>query len=162
MRAFQVFAGMSSEQAVRVMEEIADKAPTVYAQSMALAGAALNARPQFILKQKPERRAETIRKVLARVRSNEMAEEALATYFIDARKELLVTWLDLLGLEHEDGILTTDQPEAPDKAKIEEAVSKFRASDEGEESDRELLLRAFAAQTAIDWPDLENAIGLSD
>jgi hypothetical protein len=152
---------MSSEEAVRVFDEIAKQAPGVHAQSMALAGAALNARPQFILKQKPAQRAETIRKVMARVRSNDLAEEALATYFIDCRRELLVAWLDLLGLEHEEGILSDNRPKAPETPIIREAVEKFRAGDEGEPSDRELLLRAFAAQTAIDWSDLETAIGVS-
>ena len=31
----------------------------------------------------------------------------------------------------------------------------------GSLTDRELLLRAFAAQTAIDWPELEAAIGIA-
>ena len=40
----------------------------------------------------------------------------------------------------------------PAKKKLTEAAKTFRAADD--DPDRELLLAAFAAQTAIDWPDL--------
>jgi hypothetical protein len=46
-------------------------------------------------------------------------------------------------------------PTPPD-AELREKVARFRAAD-GDE-DRELLLRAFAAQTAIRWPVLDEMI----
>jgi hypothetical protein len=110
------------------------------------------------LKQPAAKRADMIRRVLGRVRSNDMAEEVLATYFIDARKELLVEWLDLLGLEHEEGILSTDTPAAPDDEKIAASVTTFRSAEDDSGEDRELLLKAFAAQRAINWPALEDRI----
>jgi hypothetical protein len=39
---------------------------------------------------------------------------------------------------------------------LEQAVSAFRKPEEAE--DRELLLLAFAAQSAIDWPGLERLL----
>ena len=38
------------------------------------------------------------------------------------------------------------------KKELEKAIERFLEGDQVE--DRELLLRAFAAQSAIDWPDL--------
>lgn len=158
MRAFEIFAEMEAERAELLIGEISTVAPAVYAQAMALVGAAMKARPQYILKQPPAKRADMIRRVLGRVRSNDMAEEVLATYFIDARKELLIEWLDLLGLEHEDGILTTNEPAAPGDDKIEASVTTFRKAEDDSGEDRELLLKAFAAQRAINWPALEERI----
>jgi hypothetical protein len=158
MRAFEIFADMEAERAERLIAEISSVAPAVYAQAMALVGAAMKARPQYILKQPAAKRADMIRRVLGRVRSNDMAEEVLATYFIDARKELLVEWLDLLGLEHEEGILSTDTPAAPDDEKIAASVTTFRSAEDDSGEDRELLLKAFAAQRAINWPALEDRI----
>ena len=67
-------------------------------------------------------------------------------------EELLTEWLDCVGLEHDEGILKDENPRSPAKQKLAEATEKFLAGDQAE--DRELLLRAFAAHSAIDWPDL--------
>jgi hypothetical protein len=152
MRSYQVFLEMTPERAARVMSVLTEKAPAVYTQAVAAASAALNARPKFLMRQPPEKRAEMVRRALARVRANDLAEEVLAAYFLEGRKELLIEWLDLLGLAHEEGILKDEQPAPPPRERLEEAVATFRGG-EGPE-DRELLLRAFAAQSAIDWPDL--------
>ena len=77
----------------------------------------------------------------------------LAIYFLKCRLELLTEWLDLLGLEHEEGILQDDDIEAPAAAEIEKHVATFRQ--DRSDADRELLLQTFAAQAAIDWPALD-------
>ena len=61
-----------------------------------------------------------------------------------------------MGLEHEDGILASDAPPEPAAEQIRERVASFLEG-EGRE-DRELLLRAFAAQDAVEWPNLEAAL----
>jgi hypothetical protein len=86
------------------------------------------------------------------VRADPLAEEILAAYFLEGRNELLTEWLDSVGLEHDEGILKGENPSPPEKEQLEEAVKKFLEGDDVEE--RQLLLRAFAAQSAVDWPDL--------
>ncbi len=88
--------------------------------------------------------------------SGPIAEEILATYFLECRKELLTEWLDQLGLEHEEGVLADSNPECPDEDKLGKAVETYRGQDD--DPDRELLLRAFASQSAIDWPALDALI----
>jgi hypothetical protein len=77
----------------------------------------------------------------------------LAVYFLECRKELLIEWLDLAGVEHKDGTLAADIPPAPSEKKLRDAVERFRGA--SDDRDRELLLRAFAAQDAIEWPVLD-------
>ena len=153
MRAYQVFAGMDAGHAEQMLATLADKAPGVTAQAIAVAAATMNARPQYLRKQPREKRADAVRRALARVKSNDMAEEMLAVYFLECRKELLEEWLGILGLAHEDGILEDDEPEAPPAEDLKAAVDRFQGA--SDEPDRGLLLRAFAAQTSIDWPDLD-------
>jgi hypothetical protein len=124
---------MTPERAAQVMAVLMEKSPAVYTQAA-------------------EKRANMVRRTLARVRANDLAEEVLATYFLEGRKELLTEWLDSVGLEHDEGILKEENPRPPAKKKLEEASERFLEGDQVE--DRELLLRAFAAQSAIDWPDL--------
>jgi hypothetical protein len=86
-----------------------------------------------------------------------VAEEVLAEYFLTGQRALLVELLDLLGVAHDEGALREPNPAPPPKDVLEKAVSRFR---EGPNAPlRELLLRAFAAQSPIHWPDLERLVG---
>jgi hypothetical protein len=157
MRPYQIFATMPPEQARGLLESLKERAPGAYAQSIGLTAGALKARPVFLQRQPPERRAELMRKALGRVVSDPIAEEMLAIYFLECRNELLVEWLDALGLEHEKGTLKGDDaPAEPAADVLEKALADYRAkAGDADRADRELLLRAFAAQTSIDWPKLD-------
>ena len=153
MRAYQVFAAMSPDRAAAVMSGLSENAPQMFKQALFAASASMNARPIYLQRQPFEKQVGAVRRALSRVAANGVAEEILAVYFLECRKELLVEWLDLLGIEHEDGILEADSPEAPEKAVLQKARDSFCGVDD--DADRPLLLNAFAAQSAIDWPDLE-------
>lgn len=156
MRPYQLFAAMKPEQARALLDALKEKAPVAYAQALGLTAGAIKARPVFVQKQPPERRAELMRKALSRVASDPIAEEMLAVYFLECRNEVLVDWLDRIGVEHDKGTLAGEPTEPPAK-QLGEAVAGFReaAGGEADAADRELLLRAFAAQSSIEWPGLE-------
>lgn len=151
---------MAPEQARTLLESLKEKAPIAYAQALGLTAGALKARPVFLQRRSPEHRSELVRKALGRVVSDPIAEEMLAVYFLECRNDLLVEWLDGLGLEHEKGTLEGDDaPPEPPPAKLESALAGFRANaSDADRADRELLLRAFAAQTSIRWPALEKLL----
>ncbi len=156
MRPNQIFAAMSPEKCGQIMEKISEQSPEAVKQTVAAAAIALKFRPQFLLKQPLAMRVSSVRRALSRTSSNALAEELLAVYFLKCRLDLLGEWLDLLGLEHEEGILKADVVTSPAEAELKEKVAKFRAASNDE--DRELLLQAFAAQTAIQWPVLDELI----
>jgi hypothetical protein len=156
MRPYQVFATLPAERSREVMKAIAEASPAAFHQAVSVASAAMHARPVFLMRQPFEKRADAVRRTLSRVGADALAEELLAVYFLQCRKEVLVEWLDLLGLEHDEGTLKGDAPPEPDATKLAAAVKAFRKADGA--ADRELLLRAFAAQTAIHWPRLEALI----
>ena len=153
MRSYQIFAAMSPERAVAVMGGLSENAPQMFKQALAVASASMNARPAYLQRQPFEKQVAAVRRALSRVAANGVAEEILAVYFLECRKALLVEWLDLLGIEHDEGILEADSPVAPGKAELEKARNTFCGV--GDDGDRTLLLNAFAAQSAIDWPDLD-------
>jgi hypothetical protein len=144
MRPNQIFAAMSQEKCGQIMEKIAEQSPEAVKQTVAAAAIALKFRPQFLLKQPLAMRVSSVRRALSRTGSNALAEELLAVYFLKCR------------LEHEEGILKADVVTSPAEAELREKVTKFRAASADE--DRELLLQAFAAQTAIHWPVLDEMI----
>ena len=153
MRSYQVFAGMAPDHAQSMLRAVAERSPVMFAQALHAASSAMKARPVYLKRQPFERRAEAIRRALARVAANPIAEELLAVYFLECRRELLVEWLDAVGLEHDEGSLESDAPPQPPKGRLEQAAEGFRSP--SDDPDRELLLRAFAAQGAIEWPVLE-------
>ncbi|MBW2244253.1 MAG: hypothetical protein JRH01_19905 [Deltaproteobacteria bacterium] len=159
MKAYQVFARMSPELATELLERIRESTPAAYTQALAAAGAVMKARPRFIMKLAPERRAQMVRRALARVAASGLAEEILATYFLESRMELLTEWLDLLEIEHEEGSLKEEHPECPPEAALAKAIETFRAAGP-DDPDRDLLIEAFAAQSAVDWPVLDGLIGV--
>ena len=148
---------MSPEESEAFFSKIKESAPTLFAQSVHAASAALKSRPAFMLKQPFPKQVSAVRRALSRVAANPMADETLALYFLEVRKELLVEWLDTAGVPHEDGALTEDSPAEPESDALHQAVEKFRKADQ--DDDRELLLRAFAAQSSIEWLTLDALIG---
>jgi hypothetical protein len=153
MRAYQVFATMPAERAVALMRALREQSPGTYTQALAVASAAFKARPVYLARQPFEKQAEATRRALSRVAANAVAEELLATYFLECRRPLLLEWLDKVGVAHEEGTLQDERPVPPSSRKLREAVATFL--DGPEPPERELLLRAFAAQEAIDWPELD-------
>ena len=155
MRAYQIFASLTPEQMESVCKTLQEKAPAAFLHALHAAGAVMKARPVYMQKQPFPRKVKAIRSALSRVGSNPLAEELLAVYFLDCRNELLVDWLDCIGLQHEDGVLTEDDPQCPAEEKLEEAIKQFR---EKQDPDGELLLKAFASQPSIEWPQLNQLI----
>jgi hypothetical protein len=157
MRSNQVFSRMSAEESLRFLNQLKQDAPPVAKLALGAAAEAFKLRPEFLKRQPKTRQAEWVRRALGRNVGAGIAEEVLASYFLEHRSDLLVEWLDELGIEHEDGSLK-DTPECPAKKTLQAAVKKFRAGEDAET--RDLLLHAFAAQSSIDWPPLEEALGV--
>lgn len=156
MRAHQIIAGMSPEAFERVMDALRAEAPEAIQSTTIAAASVLKFRPKFLQKQPPKKRLGSIKSAMSRLNANNMAEELLAVYLLKCRLPLLTEWLDLMELEHEDGILTQEEVPCPEASVLEPKVAAFRSADD--DPDRDLLLKTFAAQTAIDWPALETLI----
>ncbi len=147
---------MSAEEAAEFYEELREESPATAQVALGAAANAFKLRIQYLTQQPRKKQADWIRRALSRPRSASIAEEVLASYFLEVQEDLVKELLDLLGIAHEDGQLEDANPPAPPPDKLEAAVETFRA---GEESGlRELLLRAFAAQSAIDWPELDKLL----
>lgn len=153
MRCFEVFGEMPQEQARQVLQEIREKAPAAFQQALLLACGAMRTRPVYMRRLPFEKQADAVRRGLARVASNGVAEEMLAVYFLECHRPLLVEWLDAIGLAHEDGVLKDERPASPDEAKLREAAERYLGGAEPER--RRLCLRAFCAQEPIEWPVLD-------
>ena len=156
MRSNEIFARMRPEVAEGFLGELAQADPATAGVILNAIAGAFKLRPKFLRRQPRSRQAEWMRKVLARPGSCEAAEEILASYFLGQHLELLTELLEGLGIEHEEGRLQDENPDCPDPRSLEKTVDAYLEGAHPER--RRLLLEAFAAQNAIDWPDLERLL----
>jgi len=156
MRTNEIFARMSPEVALAFLDEIHKEAPGVEEIALSAAAGAFRLRPVFLRRQPRKRQAEWMRQALARAAMAPVAEELLAEYFLEYHADVLAEFLDALGLEHEKGVLASSAPECPKPDELAKVIATFRKGQDPER--RELLMRAFAAQSSIDWPDLESLL----
>ncbi len=64
--------------------------------------------------------------------------------------------LDAFGVEHEDGVLKGASPKEPAPKVLKETVEQFPSGENA--LMRSVLLRAFAAQSAVHWPKLDEIV----
>ena len=153
MRPHQIIAAMSQEKFEQLLGKLNDENPEVIRGTTVAAAQVLKVRPKFLMKQPPAKRMKSIKQAVSRVTANHLAEELLAVYLLKGQLGLLTEWLDLMGLEHEEGILTQEEVPCPDAAELVDKVGQYRAA--SDDDDRELLLQVFSGQAAIDWPALD-------
>jgi hypothetical protein len=153
MKANQIFAAMEPEHATELFRQVKDSSPGTFQQASSAACGALKIRPVYMKKQPLEKRVSSIRRALSLVAASPIAEEVLAVYFLQCRKELLIEWLDDTKTEHAEGTLKDEQPAQPEADALAATANAFL--DKDDDRDRKLLLHAFAAQSAIDWPTLD-------
>ena len=102
---------------------------------------ALKFRPQAIRKLPMAKRAKQARAIIGRASNTELCYEVFGTYLVTNHKELVTTFLDETGVEHEDGIIQ-DLDSVPDEAKIEATVAKLDESFDQEDVTLYLALAA--------------------
>ena len=147
------FRTMTQDEAETFFGEMRDELRPLYKQAERTAAETLRLRPVFLGRQPWSKRCGLIRKALGLKVNSDAAAELIAAFFMERYAGDVATLLDGLGVEHEEGVLSEMSPEQPDGKKLKTAVDEFRAG--GSAAQRELLLRAFASQGAIDWPLLD-------
>lgn len=81
------------------------------------------------------------------------ALQVLMSYHLVRRSELLSKFLDELGVEHEDGLISDDAAlEEPDEETLRAAVEALR--EDFDEADVELYLKTLTASDAVSWAGL--------
>jgi hypothetical protein len=109
--------------------------------------AALKFRPQAIRKLPLAKRAKTGRSIIMRKKNAELAYELLGGYLFRKDKDLITEFLDAAGIEHDDGMIDSDElPKADDLPKIVATL------DGAHDADDVTIYMAICAQT---WPEVE-------
>jgi len=131
-----------------------DDAQMQHLEAIAMLARRLNFRPRSIQALPTERRA----KQLAHVPDvpETIATRALIAYHMAAQRPLMAAFLDALGIEHDNGVISAEQVPKPDPAKLASAVAAVREEFPGE--DVSLYLRTLEIVDGETWADLHGLI----
>lgn len=88
--------------------------------------------------------------------SDAVATRALISYHFNTKRELMAAFLDAVGITHDNGLINEETVAAPDRAKLEAAITQVRAS--FSQSDVDLYLRTLSVLDGDTWAELESVM----
>ena len=106
-------------------------------------------RPKFVLGLDEERRAKHFATMLSLPEA--LAARALVVYHLSEQREMMGTFLDALGLKHENGLIEDDDAK-PEPEKVEPAVATIAEKYPAE--DVSLYLTTLVCQDPETWGEL--------
>jgi len=109
---------------------------------------ALKFRPQAIKKLPLKQRARRARLILERGSNAETCYELFGGYLLKAHKELVLSFLDGTGVEHEDGMISSVEECRPDPEKIAAVVAELDREHPPEE------VTLYLSICAEQWPSV--------
>jgi hypothetical protein len=84
--------------------------------------------------------------------SDGVAGRVLVSYHLRHRRPMLVSFLDALGIEHDNGVLSGEDLTPPEPARLKEAAAKLRA--EHPKADVDLYFQTLLVQDPDTWGGL--------
>src|SRR5262245_12511496 len=107
-------------------------------------------RPRSVLGLDPEKRA----RYLARLPtvSDTVAARALVNYHLERRRPMMGAFLDLLGIPHENGLITEENVAKPDAGKVKQAAADLAT--QYPPDDVSLYLATLVSQDPETWEAL--------
>lgn len=132
---------------------------SVYKATLKAVADARKVRTVFLQRQPRSDRHVGMLDTLARPRMEVAASTLLRTWLLKGKKQLLVDFLNALGIEHEDGVVD-DLPESMDEPKVREAVDKVLESYPQEVV--AVYLNAFNGINETNWPALNTMLESDD
>jgi hypothetical protein len=133
-----------------------ERAAAEHVDAIVTLAARLKFRPKSIQALPVERRARQLA-AISDV-SDAVATRALIAYHFVHARPLMGTFLDAVGIPHDNGLIT-GEPTPPDPERLRAAIARVRESFDAAQVD--LYLRTLAALDAETWRGLEPLIGPS-
>ena len=111
-------------------------------------------RPRSVITLAPEKRA----KYLAQLPTvtDTIAARALVNYHLERQRPMMGAFLDLLGIAHEDGLISEENLPKPDEAKVRQAAKELAEKYPAE--DVSLYLATLVSQDPETWEALVEVV----
>jgi len=107
-------------------------------------------RPRSVISLAPDKRAKYLAQLPAI--SDTIAARALVNYHLERQRPMMAAFLDLLGIAHDNGLITEENVAKPDPTKVQQAVKDLNAKFQPD--DVSLYLSTLVAQDPETWESL--------
>ncbi len=151
-----MFQEMSPGMARDIFHYMRTEQKDVYHTAIGALAAQRKLRPVFVTKKRPEDQYAWLHKCAQMKYADGIDENILQMWLLKARQEMLVTFLDEAGVEHDGEGGVDDLPEELDADKVKAAVEALLAAHPSEEV--ALYLHVFQMQRSEGWPEITDIL----
>lgn len=155
LASHEIVGFMSPALATEILTWAYEEDKPVYKAAMGAVAQARRVRPVFMERQPRTQRHATMIATLSRASLENAAATLLRTWLLKKQKQLLVDFLDALGIQHEDGVVD-DLPATMEDEKLKQAVESLLSKYPHEVV--AVYLNAFSGINETDWPALKSML----
>ena len=153
MRPHEVAASVEPTQWETILAAVREHHPEMWHDLERTACQDQRIPPRLWQRYSPGDRRALVRRALGAPASGPLALDVLREYLLHDQRALVIRFLDLAGVGHEEGVLLEGPVPEPEVATLDAAVDTLLA--EEPRAMALLYLRALAAQDNVEWPRLE-------
>ena len=122
MKAYQIFQAISPELGKSIFQDLRDTHKEVYTSALASLAQQKRLRPVFVQRKPVPQQIEWMVKTAKQKVADGVTEHVLQIWLLKSQQEMLIEFLDALGVEHDDEGTVDDLPETLDGKKLKSAV----------------------------------------
>jgi hypothetical protein len=155
MEYHQIFRNSPAATQSEIVAGLMASEREAYKAAIEALAPAANVRPVFVMRMPTEKRHSWVARQLGRKASEAIAGNVLQYWLSGPCKQMLIDFLDQLGIEHQDGLIE-ELPESPPAGKLAGAVDTIMANYPREHV--AIYLQVFQAMDLASWPELDSII----
>ena len=156
MNAHELFQQMTPAIAGEIISYFYQVERDVFKTTVSTLATQRKLRPVFVTKKSRDKQFEWVVGALQTRRSDEIAQHLLQAWLMKARSDLLVAFLDELGVEHDGSGAVEELPKELDGTKVKSAVDRLLEQYPAEEVT--IYLHMFQMQEADGWDEIADIL----
>ncbi len=157
MKAHELFERMSPELAGEIFRYLHIEQKPIYKAAIQGLANQRNLRPVFVERKPPHERHPWMKAALGRAISKVLATHLLQSWLLGAHKSMLCTFLDSLGITHDEDGTVEQIPASPERGIVAAGVAQLLAAYQPETV--AVYLHAFQEMdTTVEWPALREIL----
>lgn len=160
MKAYEIFQQLNPDFTTRILRYFREEHRDIYKTTVATLAGQKKLRPVYVQKKPVPAQIEWLLKTLKQRPSSTVAERLLRVWLLKTQRDLLVTFVSGLGIEHDEDGGVEDLPESIDQDKLKAAIDELLKT-----NSRPLVtlyLHVFQLQQPGRWPEIAEALENDD
>lgn len=152
MKAYEIFQEMNPETSASVFQYLRDEQREVYTASLSSLATNRKLRPVFIQRKPAPQQIEWLVKNVKLRGSAEIAEHVIQLWLMKGHQDILIGFLEGLGIEHDGEGAADDIPDEFDSKKLKSTIDSLLKSHDPEIV--KVYLHTFQLQRPEGWPEI--------